>query len=102
MAWFCFNDAFVSAVESPDDPNVLVVRARRKEHLENLIPNCSIITNGGTDYKYRTMIDREKFSNIVQNRVMNIDYDNFKNSVDDDSLHRLYEKFWFLHFQYQK
>lgn len=100
--WFCFNDGFISAVQHRDNPEKLVVRARRKEILENLFPGRRIVIGGSRDYNYRVFISKDEFGSIVTERIQNIDYANFKNSVEDDELHSLYEKFWGLHFRYQR
>lgn len=100
--WLCLNDAFVSAVEDFDNRDTLVVRARRKEHLKNLLPGYKIIENGGTDYKYRTYVNKKDFSELIKNEILNISYTNFKNSVNDRELHDLYGGFWFQHYKFQK
>ena len=105
--WICFNDGFVSAVQDRGDARRLVVRARRKEHLEVLFPaseGFKIITAAPftSDYKYRVFVSKVDFARIVTERIMNISYDNFKNSVKDDRLHDLYGDFWELHNQYQR
>jgi hypothetical protein len=99
--WFCFNDGFVSAVQDVKNKNLLVVRARRREHLENIFPDTKILVNAGTDYKYRVYIEKQKFALIVKERILDINYDNFKNSVDDNDLRKLYGDFWYLHYRYQ-
>jgi hypothetical protein len=99
--WICFNDAFISAVESETDPNILKVRARKREHLETLFPGAKIHTTAKTDYAHRVFVGRKAFARLVVDRIMNIDYDNFKDSVEDNELHDLYADFWTLHYRYQ-
>jgi hypothetical protein len=99
--WFCFNNGFVSAVENRDDKDGLVVRARRREHLVDNFPNKNIVVGGSTDYKYRIFIGKKEFAEIIKDRIMDIDYGNFKNSVEDDDLHDLYSQFWRLHYRFQ-
>ena len=99
--WFCFNNGFVSAVENRDDEDGLVVRARRREHLEDNFPDNKIVVGGSTDYNYRIFISKKEFAEIVKDRIMGIDYSNFKNSVEDDDLYDLYSKFWTLHYKFQ-
>lgn len=99
--WFCFNNAFVSAVEHRDNPNLLMVRARRSKDLENLFPGKEIIVGGSTDYNYRVIVSKDEFSKLVAERVNNINYDNFKNSVKDEDLKILYHSFWYLHYRMQ-
>jgi len=100
--WICFNDGFVSAVNSDTDPNILKVRARKKEHLQKLFPGKKIFSSKNTDYAYRVFVARKAFAKMVADRVMDIDYDNFKDSVVDDKLHDLYADFWTLHWKYQQ
>ena len=99
--WVCLNNAFVSAVESDTDPNILKVRARKREHLETLFPGKKIHASKNTDYAYRVFVGRKAFSKLVAQKVMDIDYSNFKDSVEDDRLHDLYADFWQLHWKYQ-
>ena len=100
--WFCFNDGFISAVQHRDEPDMLVVRARRRDILGNLFPEHKVIVGGSTDYNYRVFIGKEDFSAVVAKRIQAIDYSNFKNSVEDDDLHALYADFWQLHYAYQR
>jgi hypothetical protein len=99
--WICFNNAFVSAVEAYDDTDTLVVRARHKDHLPALFPDHSVEVHHDRDYRYRILVSKQEFAEMVQNNIMNINYNNFKDSVDDDNLHDLYADFWRLHYRYQ-
>lgn len=101
--WLCFNNAFISAVADRNDPNRLVVRARRREHLENLFgQNMEIVVSTDSDYKYRVFVERGLLADLAHKTLMSLSYDNFKNSVEDDDLHDLYADFWELHHKIQK
>ncbi len=96
--WICFNDGFLSLVSDVHDPSRLMVRARRKEALLNVLgTQVEVVENAGSDYRWRTFIDRKTFSSLVAVRIENIAYTNFKNSVRDSDLHDLYLGFWQLH-----
>ena len=99
--WVCFNDGFCSAVQDRNNPDGLVVRARRRKDILNIFPDKKIVEGGSTDYNYRVYCTKEEFANLVANSIKNIKYDNFKNSVRDYDLHELYADFWHLHFRYQ-
>lgn len=99
--WLCFNDGFFSAVEDYSG-NEIVLRSRRREHLEQAFPEKTIFANAGTDYAYRIYLTKQELAEYVTNKIMNIDYHNFKNSVHDTSLHDLYANFWSLHYKYQR
>jgi len=100
--WLCFNNGFVSAVQDRNNPDRFVVRARRREHLEDNFPGYEIVVGGSTDYYYRIFINKKEFNEIVSKKIMDVDYDNFKNSVEDDDLHDLYARFWTLHYKFQE
>ena len=100
--WICFNDAFISAVESDDDANVFKVRARKKQHLKTLFPGKKIYTTENTDYRHRVFVSRKAFARMVADRIEQVDYTNFKDSVEDKKLHDLYADFWELHWKYQQ
>ena len=82
--WFCFNDGFVSAVES-DDPDLLMVRAREEQHLRNIFgKGIKIMVTPQNDYRYRVFVSREHWADIVSKRILDINYGNFKDSVKGD------------------
>lgn len=103
--WICMNDGFVSAVISEQDPSMFKVRARKREHLEALLKSASlnipIHESRKADYRFRIFIRKEKFAEMIADRICDIDYSNFKDSVKNKALHDLYEYFWFLHYSYQ-
>ena len=98
--WICMDDCFVSAVQDRDDPNGLVVRARKQEHLTPLLPSKAIAITPEADYAARVFTKAE-FAAVVTKRITAISYPNFKNSVRDHRLHQLYSEFWTLHRRYQ-
>jgi hypothetical protein len=68
--WLCFNDGFLSVVADKNDPTRLLVRSRRKQDLLNVCGNnVEVIEGGGTDYRWRTFIDRKTFSALVAGRI---------------------------------
>ncbi|MEI9406935.1 hypothetical protein [Mesorhizobium argentiipisi] len=100
--WVCFNDGFVSAVQDRERPRTLVVRARNKRHLGDIFPDYEVVISPDADYACRLFIHKTEFAEILADRVAGIDYDNFKASVKDRRLHRLYADFWYLHAEYQR
>lgn len=100
--WVCMNDGFISAVNDRNDDSMLWIRARKKEHLESVFPDYEIKTTFDSDYRYRVHCSKQNFADIIVNRINDIGYDNFKNSVKDKKLKHLYGSFWGLHYQYQE
>jgi hypothetical protein len=100
--WLCFNNAFISVVADRNNSQRLLVRARRIEHLKNLFgSDTQILTGAGSDYKYRTFVARSVVADLARETLLKIDYDNFKNSVLDETLHGLYADFWDRHYEIQ-
>lgn len=73
---------------SPVDPDRIMVRARRREHLERLIAAHSAELGGaevhespGTDYRFRVFVDKTVWAEVMKRLVLETDYDNFKSAV---------------------
>lgn len=61
--WLCFNDGFVSVVADKNNLDRLLVRARRKQDLLNVCgKDVEALKDAGTDYRWRTFVDRKAFS----------------------------------------
>jgi hypothetical protein len=97
--WICTNTGFVSVVADRNDSTRLLVRARRKIDLQNVVGDADILETPERDYRYRSFIDREKFKQIVVAGIDAITYGNFKNSVPEEyaDLHDMYADFWMMH-----
>lgn len=67
--------------------NKLMIRARSKVQLKHLMEDYKLdvplLESTHTDYKYRAIVDKDVFQQIMQNEVEKINYSNFKNSVCD-------------------
>ena len=100
--WICLNDGFFSVVEDRDDHDYVWVRARNPRHLENLIPNIEVQLTPEADYCSRTRILKSELADVLTGKVLGINYPNFKNSVKEPQLKRLYSDFWLLGLHYQE
>jgi len=92
--WIFQNRSFLSIVQNRDDPNTLLVRARVAGHIQQVFPEAKVFTDSKADYLYRAFIGRKAVARAVAATIENIDYDNFKDSVDDDRLHVAYMNVW--------
>ena len=92
--WICLNNAFLSIVEPPNDPDHLLARARRAGDLERVFPGCKVVQLDGRDYSFRTLLQRADVAQAIAAQVAGIDYPNFKNSVSDNPLHNAYASVW--------
>jgi hypothetical protein len=101
--WMFTKIGFFSAVQSKDDENTIVVRARLEQDIERLadflgecqIPQPKVIKTPHRDYLYRVMVKREDWKKAVARLADEIDYTNFKNEVHDGT-HRdaAYSRVW--------
>jgi hypothetical protein len=65
-----------------DKPNVLIVRSRFQGHIERIFPNVRVEEDGERDYRFRAELPAKEVSKVIARLVSEIDYDNFKNSLD--------------------
>ena len=101
--WLITNFGFFSVVQKPGD-DLLTVRSRVKADLEELqnryIPNLSeILETADSDYCYRSRVSKVEFGDSLKKIAMDIDYDNFKNSVYKKQGHKragIYGRIWEL------
>jgi hypothetical protein len=104
--WFCTKVGFFSVVcgkrrreqegqrsggrpvfSDAIDPSILVIRARRREHLENLrtlderLP--AVTSSAGTDYPFRIVAPKKVGQAVLAQVMRDIDYTNFKDAAHD-------------------
>ncbi len=95
--WIFTRYGFFSAVcarqgdgqhNRPVDPDRIMVRARRREHLEALqdrfpesLGEAEIRTFPGTDYAYRIFVPKPVWVQVLAQLAEEMDYDNFKDAV---------------------
>ena len=93
----------VSLVEDFDDSNYLVARARHKGDLERIFPGKTVHDNMGGDYKYRCWILKEDAAQFIYDSILDIDYHNFKNSINKSDKERSYAymNVWRVMYNYQ-
>lgn len=103
--WVFMNDAFFSVVKDREVETGVVVRARIRGDLENVFgSNHSVMETEDSDYRFRMFLDQEFVANVIAERVGNINYDNFKNSIDKRDFERksYYTKVWSVMFDWQE
>lgn len=93
--WIVINDAFLSVVSIPTDPDNLMVRARAKKDINNVFgPDVKVLTTPDADYRFRAVLPRTDVGLKIADRIMEIDYTNFKNSVPEKDRHDAYLRMW--------
>ena len=90
--WIMTTDGFFSVVKKPGQKRDLTVRSRVKTDLDKLLnklnSEISIQEGVGTDYPFRVVMPQADWANYVQKAAMDIEYDNFKNTLDSSDHHR--------------
>ena len=98
--WIGHSDGWLSIISHRDKPNHLLVRGRKREHLEIMFPSAEVYVDEHADYPYRADVTRADVANTLGDYVMGIEYDNFKNSVEDTELHHAYNALWNIMWDY--
>jgi hypothetical protein len=93
--WIMFSDCFLSIVSKDCQADELVVRARRPGDIEQVFPGAKVKRDTKADYLFRVVIPRMEIALRIAERIDDINYPNFKDSVTDDALHRAYMATWF-------
>jgi len=72
----------------PVDPGRIMIRGRRRGHLEDLqrrfaesLSGCEILETPTTDYRYRMFVQKSVWSEVLVALSEEMDYDNFKSKV---------------------
>ena len=92
--WLCLRDSFLSIVAKDCADNELLVRARRAGDIEKCFPDAKVTRNTMSDYLYRAVLPRDVVKQAMAAMIDQIDYPNFKDSVQDRSLHAAYVGVW--------
>jgi hypothetical protein len=92
--WLFTTEGFVSAVAHRNKSGVLLVRARRGEHLRALFPEAEIECTPHADYRFRAEITREVWLGKMLAQLAMIDYDNFKAAIPDAEYHDVCNEVW--------
>ena len=80
--WIFTQRGFLSIVKHADKPNVLIVRSRFQGHIERIFPKAIVEEDAMRDYRYRVELPQREVSKAIGELVLEIKYDNFKNSLD--------------------
>src|SRR5215469_8067037 len=92
--WIFAKCGFVSIVEDRQAKNgTLLVRSRFAGDIEKLFPGAKVTRRPDRDYLFRANIAGDEVANAIAHNIMNINYDNFKNSTPKDR-HRPYLRIW--------
>jgi hypothetical protein len=71
--WIFTSDSFLSISDKGAPiPTTLLVRARNQGDTERVFPDAKVTGGGGTDYRFRTRIDREEDAQAMADAVCSV------------------------------
>lgn len=100
--WIATNKGWLSIVKHRDKQDILLVRARNKNHIESIFEDAEVYEDANADYPYRADLHLYTVGAVIDDLLMNINYDNFKASVDDYHYHHALVGVWEEMYQYGK
>lgn len=100
--WIASTSGFYSIVQHRDFPDQVLIRARVKKDLESIFDPSRIVFTPDGDYQYRVFLNKAEAGKIFLDKMMKIDYSNFKNHVAQnpeqrdklDAYHEIWRVMW--------
>jgi|GEM_PF-3954810 len=102
--WIATNKFFCSIVQDVNNKDKFLIRFRSEKHakaFQKLVKRKYNIDTSA-DYKYRMYIPKYEFIAVMTLFMLDIDYPNFKDSVDDPKYHNILLEMWFILRRYQE
>ena len=90
----------MSIVAHRNKPDHLLVRARNMNHLKSLFPNAKHFSLKQSDYPHRAIVERSTVAKMFGNYVLNMKYDNFKNSISESRYFHVCHDVWGMIYEY--
>ena len=87
--WIVLNKSFLSIVKNRNNNEELLVRSRVNGDIEKVFKEANVFEDLNADYRYRAYIKRSEVAKTISEELLNINYDNFKNSVSKNDKNRL-------------
>lgn len=97
--WIIMNTGLLSVVDKSALQDHLVVRARVREHILAVFPDAKVRATPNADYQFRADIKRRDVAVAVARQIMEIDYDNFKDSIPESNLKNACSHVWSIMFK---
>jgi len=98
--WLALSNGWLSIVAHRDKPDYLLVRARNENHIESYFPDADIYILADADYPYRADVSRLDVGITIGRYIHEIQYDNYKNSVNEEELHDALISVWQTMYRY--
>jgi hypothetical protein len=92
--WLFSQQGMFSIVEDQYSPEHLIVRARVKGDIERYWPYAVVERTEHSDYLYRAPVPKTDVAEVIAKMVMDIDYANYKDSIEDERRSMFYARVW--------
>ena len=102
--WLFTSKSFLSVVADKENPtgDRLLVRSRIAGDIEEVFSDANVMETSNADYRFRTWVSREKVNEAISEYVQNLNYINFKNSVEDQDRFRPLMRVWSTMYEHQE
>lgn len=92
--WVFSRNSFLSIVGHTHKPDILLVRSRFPGHIEHAFPTARVMTAPDADYPFRAEVQDLTVAAWLSTAVMDIDYPNFKGSIEKPLYARACSEVW--------
>lgn len=92
--WVILNNSALSIVRDRADTGNLLVRSRFNGDIERVFPGADVKVTPDADYLFRAFVPADEVAFAIAERALDIDYTDFKGSVDDRDRHDVYFGVW--------
>ncbi len=92
--WLFTTDGFLSIVYKGCRSDQVMVRARVKADLKRAFPKAKITSKPLADYRYRAVLTRKALAAYLVRMVEQLAYQNFKDTVRENTRHEAYMRVW--------
>lgn len=100
--WVFTNRGYISVVQHREKPDLLLARARREGDLQAIFGyDIEVLETEKADYLFRTVVTRGQLATALTDEIYEIDYNNFKNSVENDLRRATYLRVWEILYWWQ-
>jgi hypothetical protein len=100
--WLFTDKGFLSIIQDFRDPDTLIVRSRFPDHIGHFFPDAEIVKTPGRDYLYRALLPRQEVAAALKKYTEEMDYTNFKDSLDEPIYQRACSEVWGIMRRFQK
>jgi hypothetical protein len=92
--WLYISGGFLSIVAHRHESDNLLVRARHPRHIQALLPDAEVFHLRDADYHFRAVVSRNDVQQALAGYMLTMDYDNYKNSIEDENFHGVCSDVW--------